>query len=258
LSASHATQLPAEAPVVAHTGLFGSAVQSAEVLHPTQVVLGTSQNGVGAEQVVLSMHCTHALFLQTGWSGSWQSALVVQLGVHTCPAQFGLAGSWQSLGTLHSTHALSIVSQTGLPGMRAHAEESLALHCSHVPGPFGDGTQAGFVAVGHFEVAAELKLPLHCTHCLFVQTGVAAGQVSLVRQFTQTPCVGGTFVPMSQIVFAGFVQLTGTPGTFESQSTHAPAFAPVSRQAGSAAVHGNLFVGPGGEPKSPEQPTQMF
>jgi hypothetical protein len=252
LSPSHGTHLP----IAEHTGLFGL-VQFAEVLHSMHVLDGTSQNGVGAEQVVSSMQGTQTPALQRG-VGALHCASVVQAALQMWLWQNGFSGSWQSPGTLHSTQTLSVVSQTGLPGMSAHAEESLALHCSQVPGPVGDGTHAGFAAVGHFEVAPELKLPLHCTHCLLVQTGVAAGHVALVRQFTQTPCDGGMSDPTSQTVLSGLVQSTPTPGVFESQSTHFPALRPVRRQAGSAAVQGNLFAGPGGEPKSPEQPTQTL
>lgn len=172
--------------------------------------------------------------------------------------QNGLA-TLHSAGVLHSTHTLFVTSHTGLPGICAQRVRSLALHSSHVPGPFGEGTQAGLVVVGHFELAAELLLPLHRTHCLLVHTGAFEGQVALVVQLTQTPCVGGTFAPRSQTVFVGsFVQMTGTSGSFELHSTHAPALAPALRQAGFADVQGNLLVGPGGEPKLPVQSTHLF
>ncbi len=172
-----------------------------------------------------------------------------QLDVQTWLLQNGVSGvPAQSAPTLHCTHALVVTSQTGLPGTRAHADVSLALHCSQVPGPAW-GTHAGFAAVGHFEVAAELKLPLHAVHVLLVQTGAADGHVALVTQFTHT------FVARSQTVLVGsFVQVTGTVGSFELHSAHAP----LGRHAGKASLQGNLLVALTAEPKLPVQPTHLL
>jgi hypothetical protein len=242
LSPSHPTQVPTSE----QTGFVGSFVQFAEVRHSTHVDDATSQNGVAAGHVVSSMHATQKPLLQTG-VGELHCVLSVHCAAQTWLLQNGFVGSVQSVAAvagLHSTQTLFVVSQTGLPGMAAHAVASLALHCSHVPGPVGEGTQAGSVVVGHAEVAPELWLPLHCTHVLLVQTGLAAGHVLLLRQFTHT------FVLVSQTVLVGsFVHAT--------VPLHSP-HAPLGRHAGFADVHGNLFVGLDSEPKSPVQPTQRF
>lgn len=230
--------------VAEHTGLSGF-VQLADVRHSMHWLIVVSQNGfVGSLQSGSLRQPTHTPFLQTGVVPP-QSPFVVQSAAQTWLLQFGVSGVLaQSAFTLHCTHTLLVVSQTGLPGMRAHAVESLALHCSHVPGPVGEGTQAGSVVVGQAEVAPELWLPLHFTHCLFVQTGVEPGQVELSRQFTQTWFGTSHFVLFGSLLHCASVE----------QSTHWP----LGRQDGFAAVHGNLFVGPGSEPKSPEHPTHLF
>lgn len=206
--------------------------------------MATSQNGVGAAHVVSSMQPTHTPFLQRGVLPP-HCPSSTHAEVQTWLLQNGLPGTAaQSGAALHWTQTLLVVSQTGLPGMAAHAVTSLALHCSHVPGPEGDGTQAGSVVVGHAELAPEPWFPLHCVHCLFVHTGFAAGHVVLTRQLTQV------FTARSQTVFVGSL----VHATVPLHSAHAP----LGRQAGFAFVQGNSLVGPGGEPKSPEQPTQRF
>jgi hypothetical protein len=240
LSPLHGTQ----APVLEQTG-FNGFVQFAAVRHSTQL-LDASQMGVAgvlAAQVASSVHATQKPLLQTG-VGELHCVLSVHCAVQTWLLQNGFDASWQSPPPLHSTQTSFVVSQTGLPAMAAHAVASLALHCWQVPGPVGEGTHAGSVVVGHAEVAPELWLPLHCTQVLLVQTGLEAGQVLLLRQFTQT------LVPVSQTVLVGSL----VHATVALHSPHAP----VARHAGFAEVHGNLFVGEDSEPKSPVQPTQRF
>jgi hypothetical protein len=227
--------------------------------HSTQVLDAVSQKGVAPLHVVSSVHATQRPFLHRGAAPPhWVSS--TQLEVQRWLLQNGLPGTpLQSGPVLHSTQMLLTTSQTGLPGIAAQRVVSLALHSSQVPGPEGEGTHAGLVVVGQRDVAPELLLPLHRVQTLLVQTGVFEGQVALSRQLTQTPSVGGTFAPRSQTVFVGSrVQITGTAGSFELHSTQAPAFAPAVRQAGFAAVQGNLFAGPGVDPKLPLQPTQVL
>jgi hypothetical protein len=235
LSPSHPTQLP----VLEHTGLVASFVQFAALRHSTQL-LEASQIGVAGEfarQVASSVHATQKPLLQTG-VGALHWLLSVHCAVQTWLLQNGFSGSVQSaawVAALHSTHLWSVVSQTGFPGMFAHAVASVALHSRQLP-----ETQAGSVVVGQAEVAPDPWSPLHATHCLFVQTGAVAGQVLLSTQLTHTL--------LSQMVL---------PGVRSLEHATVPlhwAQAPVPRHAGSAAVHGNLDA----EPKSPVQPTQRF
>jgi hypothetical protein len=171
-------------------------------------VFATEHTGVVLPQSALATHWTHApLGAQTGCDGVRAAhppdpGGAIPQGTQTpWVEQEGLVASWQSEGTMHSTHAPDCP-QTGLavsPGatlLRAHATGDVGAiaHGTHVPW----AEQKDAVAWWQSASAA------HSTHApVTPQTGLAGsvGLAALLRVHALVPAaaiVHGTHVPIAE------------------------------------------------------------
>lgn len=95
----------------------------------------------------------------------WPSPAQVLVHVPLATSQKGVAPTHAvEFAAVHWTHLCWAVSQTAV--LPVHAVESVSLHFTQSP-----PTHAGFVVVGHADVAPDVRSPLHATQTFPVQTG---------------------------------------------------------------------------------------
>jgi hypothetical protein len=162
------------------------------------------QTGVAPEQVLLSVHWTHAPLAAQAESAASTLAHCPGLvqPTHVCDAeQMGVVPE-QWLLVRHCTHLLAAVSQTGLlPGqveLSVHSTQApLAAHAGRAgwallhSAAVAHGTHL-LVPIPQMGVAVGQSVPArHCTHRLAAvsQTGAPAGQVAPSTHSTQVPAV---------------------------------------------------------------------
>lgn len=134
--------------------------QSTSASHCTQVVVGTSQIGVGAMQF----------------------AFVEQPLVQVCVvvSHFPFGPTRHCASDVHCTHL--VLKQTG--NAAVHAEKFVLLHCTHLP-PTHAG--AGGLVTGQAAVAVGLPVsPLHGTQVSYVGLPTVLSQMGLLRS-VQSP-----------------------------------------------------------------------
>ena len=168
------------------------AEHSLSAVHPRQVLVEVAQIGLVPEQVVLSVHCTHApLLAQAGavlvLAAHW---LAVVQAVHRFAVQMGVAPEHPAL-VKHWTHLLVVVSQMGV----APRQLVLSVHCTQVPLLAQEG-------VALF-LAAHWMAVVHAVQTFAAQMGVAAGQVALETHWTHLLIlVSHTGVAPEQVVLS--------------------------------------------------------
>ncbi len=150
------------------------------------------QMGVVPEQVVLSVHWTHApLAEQAGAAGflAAQSLAAVQ-AAHTFAEQMGVAPEQPTL-VRHWTHLFVVMSHTGM----VPEQVLLSVHWTHVP--VAEHAEAAGLLAAHWLAAVQ------AAHTLPEQIGVAPEQPALVRHWTHLfVVVSHTGVVPEQVVLS--------------------------------------------------------
>jgi hypothetical protein len=228
-----------------HTGV--SAGQSADVLHCTQAVAGTSHTGVGETHAVVfvAVHWTQkpSGSLHAG-SGAEQFASLVQPTVQTWVTVLHLPFAPVHCESFtHSTQVDVATSQTGVPSV--HAVAFVASHCTQLPAKLPEPRHAGLATVGHVALPFAPRSPSHATQVpAALQIGLLPEHCALLEHCTHMCVVE---------LHAGVAPLHSSRSVLV-QGTHLPASAPAFTHAGLAA-DAHAWAVP--ELRSPSHATQL-